>query len=88
MNSPTEHEFGGDWTEDKLLRVSKYLSAYTTIMRRFNFQYAYIDAFAGTGYITLKDEEDANELLLPEFAEPETQSFIDGSAKIALKVEH
>jgi len=27
-----EQQFGGNWTEDKLERVRKYLKAYTTIM--------------------------------------------------------
>lgn len=27
-----EQHFGGNWTEDKLERVRKYLKAYTTIM--------------------------------------------------------
>ncbi len=29
MNSV--HHFGGDWTEEKLLRLKKYLDAYMTI---------------------------------------------------------
>ena len=27
-------KFGGDWTEDKLERVRKYLAAHTTIMNK------------------------------------------------------
>lgn len=46
--------FGGDWTAEKLERVRKYLAAYATIMHKQNFRFAYIDAFAGTGYRTLK----------------------------------
>ena len=41
------HGFGGDWTEEKLKRVEKYLKAYATIMNKQNFRFAYIDAFAG-----------------------------------------
>jgi three-Cys-motif partner protein len=47
------------WTQDKLERVRKYLAAYSRIMRKQRFLYAYIDGFAGTGYHELehKDEE-------------------------------
>jgi len=52
----SEHKFGGDWTEDKLDRLRKYLPAYTKILtRNTNAQYfstIYIDAFAGSGYRT------------------------------------
>ena len=91
---PSDHEFGGDWTQEKLLRVRKYLSAFTTILSKqrkpdgsARFKYAYIDAFAGTGYRTMKNPENANELLLPELAEPEPQSLMEGSARIALQIE-
>ncbi|ERT04563.1 hypothetical protein M595_5486 [Lyngbya aestuarii BL J] len=79
--------FGGDWTEEKLNRVSKYLKAYSTIMNKYNFNYAYIDAFAGTGYRTLKDEDEPNTLLLPELVEQESKKFLDGSARIALQIK-
>ena len=75
-------KFGGNWTENKLGRVGKYLSAYTTIMSKQPFRFAYIDAFAGTGYRTLKESENSSELMFPEMLE-----FLDGSARVALKVE-
>ena len=75
-------KFGGNWTEEKLERVRKYLSAYTTIMSKQPFRFAYIDAFAGTGYRTLKESENSSELMFPEMLE-----FLDGSARVALKVE-
>ncbi|MBD2247523.1 three-Cys-motif partner protein TcmP [Nostoc sp. FACHB-888] len=84
MNKQT---FGGNWTEEKLNRIRKYLPAYTTILKEYNFKYAYIDAFAGTGYRTLKDTEEQNQLLLPELIDQESQQFMDGSARIALQVE-
>ena len=40
------YKFGGDWTEEKLKRVEKYLKAYAAIMNKQNFRLAYIDAFA------------------------------------------
>lgn len=78
--------FGGDWTAEKLERVRKYLAAYATIMHKQKFRFAYIDAFAGTGYRTLRQMKDQSELLIPELAEQESQSFLDGSARIALRV--
>jgi three-Cys-motif partner protein len=80
------HSFGGGWTEEKLSRVNKYLCAYTKIMSKQSFRFAYIDAFAGTGYRTV--EQDSNdEFLFPELQECETVSFLDGSARIALQVK-
>lgn len=82
-----EQKFGGDWTEDKLKRVRKYLPAYTKIMnKQLYFRYAYIDAFAGTGYRENKQEEDDSLPLFPEFDLP-AQKFFDGSARIALEVK-
>ena len=71
--------FGGDWTERKLECVSKYLNAYTTIMRsrRRRYTYTYIDAFAGMGYREVKNPDDSA-----------IQRFLAGSARRALEVEH
>lgn len=84
--------FGGDWTTDKLNRVRKYLVAYTTIMRKQKFsQYIYIDAFAGTGWLSLKhNEKQALQTELPLFAnaiEKELDTSLEGSARVALQVE-
>ncbi len=81
------HRFGGNWTEQKLECVRKYLHAYTTIMNKQHFQYAYIDAFAGTGYRDMENDEDAEELMFPDLVAPEVVSFHDGSARNALEVE-
>jgi three-Cys-motif partner protein len=76
------------WTQDKLERVRKYLVAYTTIMSKRKYKYAYIDGFAGTGYHELKQNDKANApALFPEVDEPEVEEFLDGSARIALQVE-
>ncbi|MFB3904472.1 MAG: three-Cys-motif partner protein TcmP [Acidobacteriota bacterium] len=82
----TRQQFGGDWTEEKLRALGKYLAAYTTIMAKQRFRFAYIDAFAGTGYREARDEDNPNELLLPELAADDTQAFVRGSARIALEV--
>jgi three-Cys-motif partner protein len=85
--NPLQTPFGGDWTTEKLTRVQKYLQAYTTIMSRRLFRFAYIDAFAGTGYRTMRQEEDPGELMLPEFSEKEAKNFLEGSARIALQIK-
>lgn len=82
------HRFGGDWTEQKLKYLKKYLHAYTTIMSNYSFHFAYIDAFAGTGYRELQHEENADQIMLSNLISEETQEFLDGSARIALQVEH
>jgi three-Cys-motif partner protein len=41
--------FGGSWTAIKLEALRKYLSAYTTALKRKSFRLLYIDAFAGAG---------------------------------------
>jgi len=77
--------FGGDWTEEKLRRIQKYLSAYTTALSKQQFRTAYIDAFAGTGYRQLKQEQRPSELMFPELMERDAQTFLQGSAHIALQ---
>ncbi len=81
------HRFGGNWTEQKLECVSKYLHAYTTIMSKQPFRFAYIDAFAGTGYREIESDEGTDELMFPDLASSEVVSFHDGSARNALEVE-
>ena len=79
--------FGGDWTEEKLRRVQKYLKAYNVALKKQPFTREYIDAFAGTGYREVKQPDSPTSLLLPELVEEDCQDFLDGSASIALKVE-
>ncbi len=49
------HEFGGEWTEQKLRILDDYLTAYSAIFERNErarfFERIYVDAFAGTGLI-------------------------------------
>ena len=85
--STRKQQFGGDWTAEKLERVRKYLVAYAKIMRSQEFRFAYIDAFAGTGYNTPRAKKDDATLLFPELVDHDAASFLDGSARIALKVE-
>ncbi len=83
--------FGGDWTERKLDALNQYLRAYSKVLSNQAFTRVYIDAFAGTGYreqkaITASPQLDIFRDELKELAAPEPQRFLDGSAKIALKV--
>jgi len=54
--SEIKHSFGNinTWTKSKLDKVEKYLKAYVTALKKQNFRLAYIDAFAGNGYVTKK----------------------------------
>lgn len=79
--------FGGEWTREKLELVRKYLSAYAQIFKDRDFTYGYIDAFAGSGYCSVGTEKSKQEPLFHEFEEPETQEFLEGSARVALQVE-
>lgn len=85
------HNFGGDWTTDKLERVRKYLVAYTTIFARNpraqKLTPIYVDAFAGTGYRSKPRRIDAQTPLFAELTEPEADAFLKGSAQIALEVD-
>jgi three-Cys-motif partner protein len=80
-------QFGdSSWTQDKLERVRKYLVAYSTILSKRSHRYAYIDAFAGTGYHELKKPKGADiPTLYPDSDEPEMTAFLDGSARMALE---
>lgn len=88
QGNPEAHKFGGDWTQQKLAVLRKYLSAYTTALKNQPFKTAYIDAFAGTRYREIRHPEASGkgdqEYLFPDFAEPGQQELLDGSARIAL----
>jgi len=83
------HEFGGDWTEQKLRVLDNYLIAYCRIFQKNpgarHLETIYIDAFAGTGIIQRKVKPGNEEELFTEFAQPETVQFLHGSAARALR---
>jgi three-Cys-motif partner protein len=85
------HEFGGDWTAEKLERLREYLTAYTLIFNRNpraqKLTPIYVDAFAGTGYRSQRKRQGSLSLPLPELTAPDTRTFLKGSARIALEVE-
>lgn len=83
----TQHCYGGVWTQDKLNRLSKYLTAYMNIFKANErakfFSTYYVDAFAGTGHRT-------STIQMPEqtlFGDSEALEFQQGSAAIALDTE-
>lgn len=85
----SSHDFGGRWTDKKLELVKKYLQAYTIIFHRNpkaqKLHTIYLDAFAGTGYRNYPPTPEDN--LLIELNEEEAQTFLKGSARIALEIE-
>jgi three-Cys-motif partner protein len=88
-----EQIFGGNWTEDKLSRLEKYLLAYRSIFTgniaaRF-FTTWYVDAFAGTG-IRFAPEQSKRELTLFKdvYEDVESAGYLDGSARIALGLKN
>ena len=85
-----EHQFGGEWTTRKLEVLARYLRSYITVLKSTPFRKLYIDAFAGTGYRDARqsdEEETPQSTLFPDMVEPEPQSFLDGSARLALQIE-
>ena len=66
--------FGGQWTVDKLYILENYLDAYTNALKNQPFKLMYVDAFAGTGDISLR------------LADDDARAFIDGSAKLAIGI--
>jgi three-Cys-motif partner protein len=87
------HQFGGDWTEEKLRSLQKYLSAYTTIFkgneRAAFLKTIFVDAFAGTGSRkTPRTNDDSSVALLEDvYGDEEALEFQKGSALIALEAE-
>jgi len=51
----SHQKFGGDWTKKKLDAIEKYLGFFTTVLKKQKFKLCYIDAFSGSGNVTLKD---------------------------------
>ncbi len=85
-----EHKFGGDWTEDKLFRLAKYLRAYQQIFtqngKALYFKTWYVDAFAGTGSRAVSGSPATGQHSVFDdiYEDAETTRYPDGSAKIAL----
>ena len=86
----------GPWAQEKLTCLGKYLSAYTTILRKQRFKgYFYIDAFAGPSKLKLREghEDDTTQQYLLEpgdYASDDSGQveYIMGSPRVALQLEH
>lgn len=96
-DEPDELMDVGPWAKEKLECLRKYLSAYTTILRKQSFRgYFYIDAFAGPGTLKIRKREakkDASRLLLLDLSKdivshPGKAEYISGSPRVALGIEH
>jgi len=86
-----EHRFGGPWTEEKLARLRKYLSAYMTIFtknpRAAYFKAVYVDAFAGTGSRKAPGVGEGADSLFDIGADSDAEALRKGSPQIALETE-
>jgi three-Cys-motif partner protein len=81
---PVDHEFGAQHTELKLSIVEKYLKAFTKALKPHFAELWYIDAFAGTGSRTVREEAREGDLI--DAAVPERVEQRRGSARIAIEV--
>lgn len=87
-----KHQFGGDWTTDKLERVREYLTQYAKIFtanrKARHYTTTYVDAFAGTGHrVDTHVGGRAGSGLFGEAIDEDVESFKEGSALMALRVE-
>jgi three-Cys-motif partner protein len=64
----SDQKFGGKWTIEKLSILLDYLNFYQDALKNQHFKKVYIDAFAGSGEISLSD----------------SHAKIEGSARLAL----
>lgn len=68
--------FGGDWTREKLDRVSAYLAAFQNVLKNQHFDLVYIDAFSGDGDVELRGDD------MPLLEQG--REFTEGSARRAI----
>jgi|SRR5581483_4505141 len=83
-------EFGGQWTQQKLDALSKYLRAYTKIFAKNPkaqyFETTYVDAFAGTGVLSGPELGPLAIETVPDL-EQRIQEYRKGSVTRALEVD-
>ena len=83
------HRFGGAWTERKLSALGHYLVQYQVIFKKNpaarKLRTIYVDAFAGTGE---RDARQDNTTVSLFGYGDETREFQQGSARVALELEH
>lgn len=80
--------FGGEWTEKKLNILKDYLVSYLTALKKQHFHKLYIDAFAGSGSITLDSSDISSQQFLFDDFLMVPQDFLQGSARVALSLQN
>lgn len=85
--------FGGEWTRGKLQILESYLNSYTTVMKRNSFRLWYVDAFAGTGYVSLESGNavQGGQSKLPILGEEwdvDSTNVLRGSTRLAIEVDN
>ena len=83
INEPEPSSYGGDWSDQKLSALSRYLEIYATALKNQNFSLIYIDAFAGKGRVDITAEQGHSSLLFEEDME-EQKRYRHGSPLVAL----
>lgn len=88
-------KFGGEWTNEKLERLRKYLEAYQTIfhsnLKAQNLSTTYVDAFAGSGKRIqptsgVESSQPSTFDLFSEDDQVDAQNFQKGSVGVALSL--
>lgn len=87
INGPKQPNFGGVWSDKKLLALKRYLNAYTTALKNQPFKLVYIDAFAGYGQREInRTYPPSSQLLFYEVDEIDDQNeYLHGSPIVALE---
>ena len=91
----SSQQFGGPWTEEKLGRLRKYLSAYMMIFTRNTraswYKTTYLDAFAGSGYrssTASRLDQAELDLFADLVDDPDATGLYEGSPRIALSLDN
>lgn len=84
INEPKSPSFGGGWSDKKLETLSKYLAAYTNVLKNQRFSLVYIDAFAGAGRVNVSVNDDDSTLFSDE---KEENQYRHGSPLAALSID-
>lgn len=85
LNPSDINQYGGEWSNQKLDCVERYLSAYLTAMRKKSFELWYIDAFSGDGIQRFNTTVGEVENIDEKYSD-DLQDFTIGSALRAVGV--
>ena len=88
MTNTGANRFGGSWTEEKLQILEDYLKAYTTALKNRDFHLTYVDAFAGTGYVSPESrglEQGAS--IWDDVLDASSRDVLVGSTQRAIEVD-